>query len=681
MAAIGKLSIDRLKDALESFDWPKVKAVLDEAGGPNASSIGIGEALRRAGDLVFQYPSALEKRRDALVLELQSYLAGEQTDGKVPSPVAEALSTLQVAEAGYRKLVGELAKTAASRLEPTVHVAAAIQRAETEVEHLTAEFHKQAGQRNGITLQAHLLDEYGNPFDMDSALENFVDFVSMTLKMEAFKNKWLDQNGHVVVPNLPEVTEEAVYQAGSTLFLAILWRRWAMTEERARVLGRTLRFLGEDERPKEAPANLVRFLVEEGDDFSDWMHRIAQERVTDKLSQNLVEIGATLNISRQRAQAPGGVRALPPNDWISNEEAHGIWGLRQYLAYEVVADQERHGGLRLVEWVRGYCALMLLARGAKPGNLVRTRAGWQDYLASYGLAAEPSEVLISRLTFGRSSRDLFDHPFIKLADGRYRLFATALRSVSVPIVVLSTLSHLSVQLKLKGKAFEEIVRTTFEKAGIKPYSFKAKRGEEEYEYDAVVPWGNYLFVIECKNRSLPFGSAVQMHFFDLETRDNIRQVHRLMKGLDEHPDILTSNLPAGAETKTRVPVIINCFPFSSAGKVNGVYLYDYSALSRFFESGEIMMKSVAPGKWVQEQGTGIRLWAKDAPQPEDLIAQLEMPSQLENVMRSLERDPRGFPLPPDWWAFGVSFVRNESTTLKNATAKAATEPSVEQKQG
>jgi len=249
------------------------------------------------------------------------------------------------------------------------------------------------------------------------------------------------------------------------------------------------------------------------------------------------------------------------------------------------------------------------------------------------------------------------------------------------MVVLSTLSHLSVQLKRKGKAFEEIVLATFEKAGIKPYTFKAKRGEEEYEYDAVVPWGDYVFVIECKNRSLPFGSAVQMQYFDLETQDNIRQVHRLMKGLDEHPDILTSNLPAGAETKTRVPVIINCFPYSSAGKVNGVYLYDYSALSRFFESGEIKMKSVGSGKWVQEQGTGIRLWAEDTPQPEDLIAQLEMPSQLESVIETLARDPRGFPLPPDWWAYGVSFTRKESTTLMNAIDKATAKQSGVQNQG
>jgi hypothetical protein len=670
MRPAGKLSVETLKEALEDYDWQRTKLVLDAAGGPTADPDDIAEALRRAGGLVLEYPMAAEKRRDVLLKQLELYLASGQADAKVPPAVADALSTLQVAEAGYRKLVGELSQTAASKLPPTVHVSAAIQRAEGELTQMFEEFQRQAAQRNGITLQPHLIDESGNPVDMNSALEAFIAFVSMTLQMEAFRHKWFSPDGIVVVPSLQDVTAEAIHQVGSTLALAIMWRRWRMTEERARVLGRTLRFLNVNEQPKDAPAQFTKFIVEEGADSSDWLHRVALGRVIDKLSQNLVEIGTSVNLNRQQLQLRRGVRALPPHDWISNEEVLGVWGLAQYLAYDVVADQERPGGLRLVEWVRGYSALMLLARDAKVDDLVRTPSGWQDYLATFGLPAAASEVLISRLTFGRSSRDLFDHPFIKLGDGGYRLFALALRTLSVPIVVLSTLSHLSVQLKRKGKSFEKSVRETFEKAGINSYAFKAKRGTEEYEYDAVVPWGDYLFVIECKNRSLPFGSPIQMRYFDLQTQDNIRQVHRLMKGLEDHPDILANNLPADAATKTRVPLIVNCFPYSAPGPLDGVYHYDYSALSRFFESGEFKVKAAAPGKEVEEYGTGIRLWAGDKPTPEDLLAQMEEPSQFKMVMDTLERDPRGFPLPPDWWVYDVSFIQHEPANLSATGVRA-----------
>jgi hypothetical protein len=112
-----------------------------------------------------------------------------------------------------------------------------------------------------------------------------------------------------------------------------------MTEERARVLGRTLRFLNENERPVGAPEQLARFIVEEGDASSDLLHRVALERVTDKMSQNLVEISASVNLNRQRLNQSGGVRALPPHDWISNEEVHGVWALEQYLAYDVGNDR------------------------------------------------------------------------------------------------------------------------------------------------------------------------------------------------------------------------------------------------------------------------------------------------------------------------------------------------------
>lgn len=659
----GKLSVETLKDALETYDWLKTKLVLDAAGGAAADPDDIAEAIRRAGGLVLKYPVAAEKKRNVLLKELEVYLTQGQADTHVPQAVAEALSTVQVAEAGYRKLVDLLSQTDASKLAPSVHVSAALQRADDELAHLLSRFHEQAAQRDNITLHTHLIDEYGEPVDLNSASEIMVEFVSMTLQMEAFRHKWFSPEAVIVVPSLPDVKEEEIDQVGSTMFLATLWRRWRMTEERARVLGRTLRFLNPNEHPRDAPANLTQFIVEEGNASSDLLHRVALERVSDKMSQNLIEIFSSVNLNKQNINQHGGVRALPPHDWICDEEVHGIWGLKQYLAYDIIGDQERPGGLRLVEWVRGYCALMLLAREAKGGDLVRTQSGWQDYLAGFGLSLAVSEALISRLTFSRSSRDLFDHPFIKLGDGQYRLFALGLSYLSVPTVVLSTLSNMSVQLKRKGLSFEDTVRETFENAGIKPYAFKAKRNNEEYEYDAVVPWGDYLFVIECKNRSLPFGSPIQMHYFDLQTQDNIDQVHRLMKGLEEHPDILAENLPSDAATKTRVPVIINCFPYSTPGALDGVYHYDYSALARFFDSGEINLMATRPGKTVKIS-SGMRLWAGNKPTPEDLLAQFEEPLQFKTVMDSLERDPRGFPLPPDWWVFDLIFIRHELQNLR-----------------
>jgi len=660
-----ELSIEALKNALDRYDWAAVRSALDAAGGRKASPQNVAEALRRARSLVIEYPSAAaEKKRNAVLQELEQYLASGAPDGVMPCAVVDALATLRVAEAGYRKMVGELTQTPASKLEPTMHAAAAIRRAEIGFADMNEEFNKHRATSREIAVHAHFLDEDGNHLDMDSVLENFVLFVSMTVQMEAHRNKWHGPEGHIVVPSLPRATEEAIDAAGSTLVLAVLWRRWKATEERARTLGRTFRVVEAAASPRKPPDDATQIVIEEGDDSSDWAHRVALERVTDKMAQNALEIATSDILKPQNPKTMVGVLPLPPLRWVSNDEIHGISGLEQYLAYDVTSDPERPGGLRLVEWVRGYCALKLLERSTSLGELVRTRTGWQDYLARFGLASATSELLISHLTFCRTSRDLFDHPFIRLGTGEYRLIPLALRSSSVPIVVLSTLGHLGVQLQRKGRAFEEVVRDTFESAGIKSYSFKAKRGDEEYEFDAVVPWGDYLFVIECKNRSLPFGNPTLMRYFDLETQENLAQVHRLMKGLDEYPDILAANLPADAAQKSVVPILLNCFPYSAPGKVEGVYLYDYSALARFFESGEIKLRSAARGKKVEEYSVGIRLWTGDRPTPEDLLAQLEQPTQFKMMTDSLAREGLGFPLPPDWWVYGVGFIRKPVAGLE-----------------
>ncbi|GAB3630138.1 hypothetical protein PTE30175_04804 [Pandoraea terrae] len=59
--------------------------------------------------------------------------------------------------------------------------------------------------------------------------------------------------------------------------------------------------------------------------------------------------------------------------------------------------------------------------------------------------------------------------------------------------------------------------------GLNAYAIKKSRNGAEY--DVVLPWGDYLFVLECKNRSSPHGNPIQMHYFDLETRSNSLQLN------------------------------------------------------------------------------------------------------------------------------------------------------------
>jgi hypothetical protein len=655
------LSVDQLKDAFESLDWTKVEPLLTDAGGTNADSGVISRALQRANGLLFKYPAtALEQRRESLFASLAAYLTPGHADSAPPQDVLDAIETLKIAESGYRQLVKALAKTEASKLDPALHVAAAILRAEREADQILATLHEQLQNQQVVTMHLQIRDEDGNTLDPDAGLEHCVTFAGMTIQMEAFKSNWFDADGNIVIPVAPSVTEEAIYQAGSTFLLATLWKRWQSTEEGARLLGTNLKYVGKEEWPTDAPAGLKKVVQFDGVPALELLHRVAAERMHDKLTQNHLEMWSDSSSQQVYRKASKYPHLLPPHGLILYDELHANTAIRDILAYDIFSDQEQPGGLRLVEWVRGYSALKkVVDEDGSSCIIVRSRADWLDFFSGYGLSTDVAGCLIDRLTFRRSSRDLFDHPFIKHKDGSYQLFKTAFYSMNIAAVVMSAIGNLGEQLQKKGKSFEVAVRKMFAQVELKTYTFKETRNGEEYEYDVLLPWGDYLFVFECKNRSLPNGNPIQMHYFDLENLSNIRQIKRLMQALDDYPDILMKHLPPGAATKMRVPVILNCLPYSIPQGFDGVYFYDYSALARFFKNAQVFAHDLSGGeiiatvKWPDH-----RLWKCDAPSPEDFLVQLNESLQFKIVRESLELDNNSFPLPPDWYVLSSGFRRS-----------------------
>jgi hypothetical protein len=655
-------SVGQLREAFESFDWPTAKSLLEACKGGASTLEEAEEALRRAGKLIYEYPApGLEKKRATLFKSLTAYFANGEQEGEIPEELNIVLETIQIAEYGYRQLVSVLSQTEAAKLLPAVHVAAGIRRAEMEVQHLLTELEKTAKGQAFVTPHIRLPMDDGQSANPDAALEHIVTFAAMTIQMEAFKNKWVSEEGFIVIPAPPQINEDDVYKVGSTILLATIWKRWKQTEQRARLLGRRLRFLTEDERPIGTPLTIKTLIVHESRRSLELIHRVAAERMNDKLNQNLLEIMADPSINEVLQR--GDKHLLPPHGFISHDEIGAGHAISETLSYNIFADKERPGGLLLVEWIRGYCVLKELAKIAKTDDLVKSKSDWQHIFSAYGLDSDASNILIDHLTFNRSSRDLFDQPILKRQDGMYQIFVPAFASMSVSMVVLSALSNLGVQFQKKGKGFESKVRETFNLAGLPSYSFKVNRDGSEYEYDAVVPWGDYLFVFECKNRSLPNGNPVQEHYFDLENRDNIKQLHRLMEALVKYPDILVEKLPVNAAKKTLVPILLNCLPYAIPGKVAGVYFYDYSALSRFFKNGQISGQSMKLGLGATQVMRGPRIWSDERPTAEDFIAQLEEPIQFKVVRDALVINESGFQLPFDGWVFSNDFQRVPSTMM------------------
>lgn len=682
-----ELSINALERALAKFDWTAVKKLIDAAGGPAAALPGVLESLRRSKEIVFEFPNpTLVAERDAVLNKLQTYFTSSIEVDAVPQALVDIIQTVHIADDGFRRLRDALKETQGPLLGSTMHIAAALELAETDCLKLyrALELQIQNAPNKVIQLRPPYIDESGDIINTEAVTEGYLSFVSMTLLMEAYKNKWFDVNGRVVIPPLPTVTDDAISKVRGNVEIATYWRRWRVVQRRVRALGRRLRVLSSEECAQHAMNWSSTIVVEEGCIDSDITHLIAHERVSDRLAANFFDLGRELKDRWQTTvKVEGSFQyILPPRNWISLQEIHGLHGLQQYLGYDVINDTEAPGGLKIVEWVRGYSALMALV-ASRPDLHTRTRSGWLHFFAKFGLPASAAEQFLENLTFRKDSHDLFDHPLIRLSNGQLRLVTLAVRSTNIPIVVLSAIGQLNVQLKKKGKAFESMVIERLKEAGLSPYAFTANKGNDEYQYDAVLPWGDYLFVFECKNRALPFGSPIQDHYFNLVTKDNLKQIKRLMKGFDECPDIFAKHLPPGCATKTRVPVVLNCFPYAELGARDGVYFYDFAALSRFFSSGEINVTTASKDARTPIEGTGWRIWKGDIARPEDLLKQLKEPLQVKVVEESLMPDLEGFPLGPDVWFFGKDIFRGpmpgfdelvNKLTLNKADSDASANP-------
>jgi hypothetical protein len=333
---------------------------------------------------------------------------------------------------------------------------------------------------------------------------------------------------------------------------------------------------------------------------------IANERLHDRMLQNFMEMSVETRM-REHELGIAGPAPLIPAGYVSAEEIHSAVALSEILGYSVADDRERPAGLRLVEWLRGYAFLKCLAKerfeNSLAGVIVLEESELASGLQRVGISPDAARYFIEHATLGRTSRDMYDCPLVKTASGKLILFAPGLLGAKIASVVLSNLGRLREPLSRKGTAFEAGVRGFFAKRSMACRGFKVKRDGEEYEFDAVLVWGDYVFVFECKNRSLSGLDPVQAYYFEMENSSNADQVRRLAGALERYPDILTEQFGPEAAAKKIVPCVLNSLPFSLPGMQDGVYFTDWSVRAFLAQT-----KAELDGRereWVAKGGTHV----------------------------------------------------------------------------
>lgn len=642
-----------VKDALKSLNWTKLEKHLaaldldaDDAG-------AIVAQLRRSGDFLLKRPDPKRAAaRKSFVASLEAYLA-ERVGQEAARALADTMTMIQQIEAGYAEILRTLDATVAAKLLPEVQASAALQRAVFSFDELTRDVQASMKRRKELTVQSFRIAlEDGSTYSPDGILAAINASTTMTLLLLGHRNKWFDAGKYLALPPLVTATDDEVYKAGLTEVLSMSWRHWERMEQRCRYLEGELKVSSGDDLPAWAPKGSETAIEYDHICEPELYDQLANHRLNNRMVQTFQEM---LLQTDMQAMASGidNPLALPPGAFVSSAEAHAGVSLSEMLGYSVVDDKETPGGLRLVEWLRGYAVLQQLAgqsyadKGGDGLCVCYDRAELVDILDRLGLKNGAAERFIDRASLTVSSRDLFDQPLVRMQSGQLMLFGPGMINADPARVTLSAIGNLGEQLSRKGKTFETEMLKFFRSENLDAKAFKFKQDGEEYEYDVLVPWGDHVFIFECKNRTLSGHNPVAGYYFALEMDAAIRQVRRLADGLSEHPDIVLKRTGIDLAGKTIVPCVLNSLPYAAKVGDDGVYLSDASSVKRFFQ--ERYFHTVRPHR-IKERATLLHrtamksLWSGDRPTVEDFVAYLANPFPLQIAEAHTKRTSHGFGL-------------------------------------
>jgi hypothetical protein len=640
---------DLVKKALAEVDWPKLRSHLDSIDLSTDTVVELCGHIQRYSDWVAKYPrKSFENRRKKFFSELAKY-AGQRLGARAPQKVTAVLALINLIEHGYRAILDVLDKCAIGKQQPAVRVSACVSRACYEYQELLRRRDSALKKAKELDVMAEIeiRDDDGNVISPDAVIEGLAASVTMTVIMESYKNDWF-VNDVVVLPVLPAVGEQERFQSGATQVMALFWRHWQRLEKRRRFLDGEIRTLKGAQKPPGTHPQIkavIQYLPpEDGMSEREVYDYLANSRLKDRLLQTFMEMDVEVRIT-DRSVGIDGPAKLPPDDLVSPEEGHAGVSLSEILGYSIVDDMERPGGLRLLEWVRGYAVLKEL--GQEHTN--KEKASGDDFAVAFseaqlldifercGLERTVAARFIDRTLLHKSSRDMFDCPLVRLQDGNILLFAPAVIDVNIPLAILSNLSNRSEELSRKGKAFEAHIRDVFRRNNIEVLAFKATRDGEQFEYDAVVVWSDYIFVFECKNRALSGNDPTQTYYFDLEVHGQARQAARLAKALARYPDIVEKEIGAKHLGKKVIPCVLHSLPYSRLYPIDGVYFTDASTLTRFLQQEYFRVKVPHRiGNATLLHRTALKkFWKGDKPTADDLMRELAKPFPLELSMKHL----------------------------------------------
>ena len=643
-----------VKQALKTFAWEILRQHLSTVDLNEDSLSELLGHIRHSVDFLVKRPDeAREVARAAFVAELSKFIENH-LGADAAALLGGEISVIFRIEAGYREILRTQEATVAAKMLPEIQASAALFRSVHAFHELTEAVRSAIRHRKELTLHSFRIRQPdGSSYSPDGVLAGIVDITTMTLMLLGHRYRWFDSQKFLVLPTLPNATNDEVYKAGLTEVLAASWRHWERIEQRCRYFGGTIEVFTGSNLPGWTPEGAETAIEYDHIAESEFLDYLANERLNDRLIQTFQEMMLQTNL-QTKASGIGAPLSLPPGAFVSPQEAHSGVSLCEILGYSIVDDQERPCGLRLIEWLRGFATLQCLvderyARDGKSGLCFTVpRETLVATLDRVGLKDGTAETFIDQASLRAASRDLFDQPLIRMQDGSLLLFGPGVLNANPARVTLSAIGNQGQPLGRKGKAFEQETLRFFEKQGFAAKSFKFKWDGEEFQYDVVVPWDDHIFIFECKNGTLSGHNPVAAYYFAMDMVSAVKQVKRLATALVAHADIVLGLTGIDVTNKTVVPCVVNSLPYAMTGDQDGAFVTDASGIKRFFQERHFHI--IRPHRLKNKVATILHrtamkaLWKGDKPTPTDLVVYLRDPLQLSLLIGHTKANRHGFGL-------------------------------------
>lgn len=625
-----------MQDALAQCQWERARALLHSASEmPAEEVVALVQDIVHSGCLVLRNKSTDTVRsRDGFLVTVLECIRSSQ-DVLAFTPLAKHLGHVPLLEEAYATILEQHGRADISRYSPSEQVWAAIERACVEIRAL----HKRVNEaiRKADPTKPHspttkIASEDGNEFDADSVTNTVAESLFATLHMLSYREHWL-REGKIVIPARVPLDDASTFKSGANMYFAIAWLMVKDADDRLRYFGGDLkksRYEADDQGPAPEERFLLRFEFELG---LCQLERIARSRL-DRIALDVAI--HTDFIDQQPIRPPKERVALPPDEFVSADEVVAFKILRNIYHFPVEDERHTFGQLSIRQWLRAYSLLKERYAVDSSGQAILdvveiSEPELSAALELGGLSAVQARAFVRAATLSQGKRDLYDAPLLEDAAGSFHFLAPIFGSAGLWLVVASQVGCQGQQVNTKGSAFHRAVLELFREHQIPAKEVRYSHEGREYDCDVLVLWNRHLFVIECKNHIITFSDPARSFHFWRTLEADLKQCKRTATHISRRLDLVRREFGPDAQFDRVHPMLLNAMPFSIAGGHDGVHIYDYSALNRFFRKPYVTVTSPVVGKGgsktLIEHRVG-RLWKGDDPSPDDLLSQMDHPIQL-----------------------------------------------------